>query len=291
MSEIRSGSYDAIALDLDGTCLNDRKQIDEPTVEAIRYALQRGKDVLFCSGRGIDEVRPFLDLFPEMRYVICESGGYIYDLSGKRVLFQTCIGRPAIEAFERSLAGRDVMPNVYINGRSIFLESQINHLPHYMMAEYAHTIPLTAVTVTDVFEAIRESGWVCEKFNMYHTSMEERTVTKSFLDEESLGIVMVDAPISSLECTPAGVDKALGLRKLAETTGLRTERIIMVGDAGNDIAGLRVAGLAVAMGNATDEVRAICDVMVADNNHNGCAEAIYRYLLNEDMPAVPENAE
>ena len=53
----------------------------------------------------------------------------------------------------------------------------------------------------------------------------------------------------------------------------------MVGDADNDLAGLRAAGLAVAMGNANEHVRRICHVVVADNNHDGCAEAIEKYLI------------
>ena len=56
----------------------------------------------------------------------------------------------------------------------------------------------------------------------------------------------------------------------------------MVGDADNDLGGLRTAGLAVAMGNANDHVKAVCQVQVADNNHDGCAEAIEKYLLGEE---------
>ena len=42
---------------------------------------------------------------------------------------------------------------------------------------------------------------------------------------------------------------------------------------------LRVAGLAVAMANGNENTRALADVIVADNDHDGCAEAIRRFLL------------
>ena len=48
----------------------------------------------------------------------------------------------------------------------------------------------------------------------------------------------------------------------------------MVGDADNDIEAMKAAGMAVAMGNANEHVKEICDVEVADNNHQGCAQAI-----------------
>ena len=53
------------------------------------------------------------------------------------------------------------------------------------------------------------------------------------------------------------------------------------GDSDNDLAMIRAAGLGVAMGNAEPEVKAAADVIVADNNHDGVAEAIHRYILGD----------
>lgn len=57
------------------------------------------------------------------------------------------------------------------------------------------------------------------------------------------------------------------------------KKTIAVGDADNDLEILRTAGLAVAMGNAKERVKTEADVIVADNDHDGCAEAIEKYLL------------
>ena len=56
------------------------------------------------------------------------------------------------------------------------------------------------------------------------------------------------------------------------------EQAVMVGDADNDIEAMRAVGMAVAMGNANEHVKKICDLEVADNNHRGCAQAIYHVL-------------
>ena len=50
---------------------------------------------------------------------------------------------------------------------------------------------------------------------------------------------------------------------------------------------LKTAGLSIAMGNATEPVKALADVIVADCDHNGCAEAIDKYLLAENRPQKP----
>ena len=73
--------------------------------------------------------------------------------------------------------------------------------------------------------------------------------------------------------------RGTGLLALAEKLGVAPEATIAVGDADNDLPMLRDAGLAVAMGNANQNARELADVVVADNDHGGCAEAIRRYLL------------
>lgn len=55
----------------------------------------------------------------------------------------------------------------------------------------------------------------------------------------------------------------------------------MVGDAGTDVEALKVAGLAVVMDNAIDEIKQYGDVIVSDCDHDGCVEAIKNYLLEE----------
>ena len=73
--------------------------------------------------------------------------------------------------------------------------------------------------------------------------------------------------------------KGTGLLALADQLGIDAAATIAVGDADNDIDMLRAAGLGVAMGNANEGARAAADVVVADNDHDGCAEAIDRFLL------------
>lgn len=76
-----------------------------------------------------------------------------------------------------------------------------------------------------------------------------------------------------------GCDKGVGLEKLCACLNLPMEQTIVVGDADNDLEALKKAGLAVAMANAGEAIKAVADVVVADCDHDGCAEAVERYLL------------
>ena len=67
--------YRAAALDMDGTALNDRKELAPETRAAIHDALSAGKEVIFCTGRSYAEMEDTLREFPDMHYLCGESGG------------------------------------------------------------------------------------------------------------------------------------------------------------------------------------------------------------------------
>lgn len=82
-----------------------------------------------------------------------------------------------------------------------------------------------------------------------------------------------------MELNAPGVSKGPGLMALAERLGLARGEVMAVGDSGNDRTMVALAGLGVAMGNATEEIKQVADVITADNNHDGVAEAIEKYVL------------
>ena len=84
---------------------------------------------------------------------------------------------------------------------------------------------------------------------------------------------------ASLELTARGVSKGSALEGLCRALGIPVEASIAVGDSGNDLDMVRRAGLGVAMGNASPDVLEAADVVVADNDHGGCAQAVRDYLL------------
>ncbi len=276
---MRDTAYQCIALDMDGTVLNDEKQIGARTCEAIHRALAEGKEVVFCTGRSHAEMRETLKEFPEMHWLLGESGGLVYDLQKRKPMYVADIPRNVTEALQEVCRGRDMMPNIFSGGEYYMNLEHADKLAKYQMGQYQETIPPVCKLVEDVFETILFGRRNVEKINLYHTSIEEREITRNKVQKMDLAAEFVDSETSSLECSPLGVSKGSGLRHLAQLMGITTEQIIMVGDANNDIEGLKEAGLAVAMGNANDQVIAVSDVQVADNNHDGVAEAIDRFLL------------
>ena len=91
--------------------------------------------------------------------------------------------------------------------------------------------------------------------------------------------MLTNSEPNALEITADGISKASGLKILCKKLNIPLEQTIAVGDSTNDIEIMKVAGLSIGMGNSMQEVKDICKVLVSDNNHNGCVEAIEKYLI------------
>ena len=173
------------------------------------------------------------------------------------------------------------MPLIFSGGEDYLNENQSLRMVHYQMEWLQPTLLKVGTIVPDAFSEIKKNGGNIEKMCLFHTSVEEREKTCEMLDKEQLPFTYAKSEISSLEITPLHMDQSVGLEFLSETLGIPVQEMIMVGDADNDLPALKKAGLAVAMGNANEHVKEIAHVQVADNNHHGCAEAIYKYLLGQ----------
>lgn len=270
--------YQLIALDMDGTLLNSKKEISPGCREAIEKALAEGKEVVLSTGRCRPELTEFRELIPGLRYVNCTSGAMVYDFQEQRVIYSNTIDIPVVKEIFGLARKEEAMLHI-LDEKSIEQTNQLAHIDRYGMGVYKELHARVVEPHDDLYGFYMANPFPVEKINLYHQSMESRTRTKERIQALALPVEMVDAENSSLELTAIGVDKGVGLTKLCETLGIPVSASIAVGDADNDLSVLRAAGLAVAMGNALDSVKAISDVTVADCDHDGCAEAIYKYLL------------
>ena len=79
------------------------------------------------------------------------------------------------------------------------------------------------------------------------------------------------------DIVPADGGKPVGLQKTLERWGIRQEESMAFGDGGNDIDMLRYAGVGVAMGNASDDVKLAADYVTADVDDDGVRRALEHY--------------
>ena len=270
--------YQLIAFDMDGTLLNSNKQISPETLNAIKRATDAGKTVILCTGRNLAELNAFTEIIPGLRYLDCVSGACVYDLKEKKTLYSQALDPGIVKKLMEFGMEEGAMIHV-LSERSIVQKDQQSHMADFHMGIYQTMFDQITDKLENIYNSFCEEPFPVLKLNLYHRDEASRARTVERIKAAGLETALALAESTSLECSAKGIDKGVGLKKLREHLGLPLEQTIAVGDADNDTMALKTAGLAVAMGNATEPIKALADVIVADCDHNGCAEAIDKYLL------------
>lgn len=272
--------YQLIALDMDGTLLNSQKKISEGNKRAIEKAAGAGKTVILNTGRGPAELEEYLGELPQVRYLNCVSGAVVYDLKERRAIGSRLLGCGLIKTLLELAKEEGAMPHI-LGDSSVVQRDQWERMEEFGMGIYKEMFQRVAEKWEDMPARYAESPFEAAKVNIYHRDVQSRLRTKERIRRMGLPVVMAEAEITSLEVSAQGVDKGTGLECLCGYLGLPMSQTIVVGDAANDLQAMKKAGLAVAMGNASQEIKAAAHVVVADCDHDGCAQAVEQYLLGE----------
>lgn len=270
------GNYKLIAFDMDGTLLNSKKQIRPETLKAIDKAFDAGKEVILCTGRCIAELKEYMEQLPRLRYIVGVSGALVYDVKEEKEIYMKEIPKEQMHQILESVKGIDAMPHI-MNHASIVSERDFENMEHFDMKGYIPLFDKVATKVDNLYDYYEEYEIPVAKFNLYHATGEKRDKTKNLLKDT--GLELVDAEQTSVEISAKGITKGTGLEQLCKYLGITMNEVIAVGDADNDIDVLSKVGLAIAMGNANEKVKSICDVIVSDCDSDGCVEAVEKYLL------------
>ena len=274
----KTQEYKLIAFDMDGTLLSSDKTILKSSKQAIQKAADAGKIVVLSTGRGPAELADYIPDVPSLRYMICVSGALIYDLQKQCAVYRTAIAPDVVKQLI-DFAELETARAQLLTDRSIVQRDFFEHMDKYHMSAYVPLYDRCADKWENMPEQFAQDPFPVEKVNLYHLDTDSRMRTKQRIEAADLPVELAFSEYSSLECSAFGIDKGTGLKRLCEALHIPLQQTIAVGDAENDLGILRTAGLAVAMGNAAQSVQDIADVTVADCDHDGCAQAIERYLL------------
>lgn len=269
--------YQVIVLDLDGTLTNSKKEITEPTRQALIDIQKNGKTVVLASGRPINGVAP---LAKQLR--LQDFGGYMLSFNGARVtrcsdgkiIYNKQIPpemiRPICDIV-RSYAEQGVdlitytdttiisaiAPNQYTR-----IESGINQygdLPARMTLSPILNFPINKLLVPGPADVLQELMKLLKE--KYHGLL------NIYLSEPYF-----------LEIMPQNIDKAHSLQKLLNSIGLTADSMICCGDGFNDLSMIEYAGLGVAMENAQPIIKDSADFITRSNDEDGVLHVVNLFM-------------
>ena len=260
-----------VAIDMDGTLLNSKKELLEETKQYFKNFHNKNTETLLvlCTGRPETGIRPYLkDLgyLEENHYIISQNGANIYESqTGKRVM-DVFLDSNAIQKWID--LGKE--HGLSVMGGSIDCYYSFDEDPTPWM-EFD-----TKIVSAKVKRISRQDSLSTDFYKILILGeKEELDRFETFIPEEWRDeFYVVRSQKYLLELLTKGVNKAFGLEKLAQKLNIQPSEIVAIGDAANDIEMLEYAGLAIAMGNASEEVKAIADIVTDTNENNGVIKAI-----------------
>ncbi|GAB6988653.1 Cof-type HAD-IIB family hydrolase [Paenibacillus pini] len=265
-------TYKLIALDVDGTLLNDEHEISEQTLKTIKEVSSQGAEIVLCTGRGPQNSIPFMEQMGLSGYVISHNGAVTVKTDTREVVHQFALDvkaiAPYLNYFREIKVHFDVNTafNMYVDsvdGLAVEVRSMYENflmLPSVLPSMDEFSEPIVKVTLFDYAEKLDEiyqelSKWTPE-FNILRS-----------------GEYFVD--LMNPEAS-----KGHALENLAKSKGIRQEEVLALGNYYNDITMLTYAGKGIAMDNSPLDVKAAADEVTASNNEDGVHAALLKYCLS-----------
>ncbi|MGR6980431.1 Cof-type HAD-IIB family hydrolase [Testudinibacter sp. P27/CKL/0425] len=267
-------TYKLIALDLDGTLLNTQKAISQRNQDAILAARAQGVYVILASGRpyiGMKKYMQQLGMTGSDDYVLCFNGARVERADDGHVINSKMLSGKDAKRVAYYAQQMGLNTHAFSPERGLITPQPSHYTQHEADSNFID------FTVID-FDTLDDDEPIIKSMIIDPPELLEKIVTNLPSELAQRYTVVRSAPFF-LEFIHPQANKGAGVAALAEHLNIAAEQVICCGDAGNDLHMLQYAGLGVAMGNATDELKAVADYITADHNDSGVAQVIEKFVL------------
>ena len=262
-----------IASDIDGTLLRSDGTVSDYTVKVIHQAQKQGILFTVCSGR-----------FPELSHVLLKNygilcpvcgnnGATLWDADTDTLLMDHTIGQDAVRGIWQLT--REQRLSCIIFGRR-FVAASDEVVQKTARSRFAEQLQkdygFEYFTGFEASEALLDKP--INKFYFYELTEQQKAALAAIPN-----VAVTSSGERNIEIIPEGCSKGEGVAKMAQLFGIDLSQVMTVGDYENDVPMLTSAGLGVAMGNASDAVKARVKHVTDTNDHDGMAKAIEKYAL------------
>ncbi len=267
--------YKLVALDMDGTLLTNNKEVSERNRQAIAKAQSMGVTIVLASGRPLQGMKPIADslnITSSNDFIVCFNGSRVHRASDDKIVRQHIMtGKDAkrIAGLARELnvhhhafstdKGLITPKNNPFTGREAIVNGvKINEFDFDMLEDDEGIIKTMFADAEEVIDDIILK--VPKAYFDDFTLVRSASIFYEFLNKQS--------------------NKGLAVESVANQLGIKANEVICMGDAQNDHHMIKYAGLGVAMGNATEDTKAIADYITDSNNDSGVAKVIEEFILS-----------
>jgi Cof subfamily protein (haloacid dehalogenase superfamily) len=274
-----------IAMDMDGTLLNKHRDISWGNLKALRYARSKGVTLAIASGRAFFDIESKMKEVDMETHLIGTNGATIHTSDG-RLLGADFLNRAEALQIINDLVEQKYYIGVYSEHHIYVPDQGTEWLREELKQLGIHedrSVGFQGATRDDFYRFV-------EDWSMFDNRSTEfsKIIIFSYDDvklkkardiyEAKHRYSIVSSGTGNFEIMPQNVSKGNALDHLANYLGIPISEVMAIGDNYNDISMFEVAGVSVAMGNADDEIKSICDRVTTRCEDDGVARAIYEEI-------------
>ena len=273
--------YKLVAIDLDGTMLNQYGIITEKTKKAISKAQEKGVEVMIASGRAITSVKRFSKEINSNKYFISGNGAITYDIKNNKILYENILSKTKALKIIKICEENSIYYNVYTENGIIAKNLSYNTLYYYKDNLTKPDENRTHINIVEQREEKILKIMICDEhktvFNSIVRKLKElseievlevshmsRKIIKQGTDEIALEYFYT-------EVSAKDVDKWNALEEIIGLMNISKEEVVTIGDNANDLKMITNAGLGVAMGESAPYVKQSADIIAPTNDEDGVA--------------------
>lgn len=271
---MESGRYKLLVVDVDGTLVARDESISVAHRQVLAKVCRQGIQVSLSTGRAPCAcLRIIRELSLHGYHIFCD-GALVMDLvRGEHV----CVHPLSYKAVERAIE--------FARSNNVYIE----------LYSVSHCFVERKTWLTDIHQQVFGIEPTVVDFNkVWNRQRIIKAEIAVSSPQEAMKVSSFCLTAGSVRCSRAGtpvypgidfinilapeVSKGKALTALASHLGVSMDQVIAVGDGLNDVSLLSSAGLAVAMGNAPSELKAVADYVTLDIDHDGLEAAVNKFL-------------
>jgi len=268
LEEIYLSTKKLIAIDLDGTLLNNKGRVSEVTSEVITEIRDQGHKVVIATGRHTNSALPIAEQLQLTDAVVCFNGALVMDLEKN----QAGLAHSYVQSDIKNLIelvrewGYGYITSTQ---HSYHIEPQFRHLMNFFTG--IDTQAVETNSLGKIAQPILKTSIV--------GSEEEINQIERYVQPAIPHLSAVRSGEESIDVMSRKANKGAALQWLANYYQVKQEDTISFGNYYNDISMLKYAGTGVVVDNAPDQVKQEADIITYSNEENGVAQFLEEHLL------------
>lgn len=265
--------YKLIAIDMDGTLLNSKKEISNRTYDAIQKAKEKGIHIVLATGRLLKSAQFVAENLKLSNHILACNGAIIID--DKKVIYSRPMDLNEVEKV-MALGKKFNAYYHFYDENCLYSNTYVKEIVDYYQGRDQK---IDIKIFNNDTEILDNKNLNIYKFLFIDNDLQKLENLREELTQVNK-ISLTKSWSNNLEVMDTEASKGLGLKFLCTELNISPEHVIAIGDNENDLSMINFAGLGVSMGNGEEIVKMQSDYITSTNDEDGVAKVIEKFILD-----------